>query len=615
MFSDRLGKLKFIIFLCGLMLSLHSAHLYALASKPQAPSRIDPNFQVSDDRWLLTIACLEVGLSVPKNPCGPKGKADLEKCMGGQCATMAVTGANRLSDGLFCASWVALKYLLNFDDGGNKNQGHSFLILEGLETDPDKIKKFGETWLWAADFILHNPGEVKKSFLFHREGRVRTGSFDYSKGEHEISEEDRNHLCWLCYDPEKKSFVPTGKKICIKFDGRFIHSHISFYVDKEQAKRLQERIKKEQITKAPRLSIVGNNCAKWSLKKTREVLPLLVDSTSRIPLVPKALAGLLKNGLPTMAIEAMKTGDLSTLESCLTNDPELMVPDLGYPHLNVPPLIYLLNKIAQVGPDSKSDEIFSYLACKPCQHSQIDYKGDTPLMWAITRALWPYGLELLEKGSSRTEVLNHYKDHRSALLLAVKVRNVHMVKRLLSYGADITHRDSRSYSPLLIAVDLRDIPMTRALLEEYLKRNEAIPNLYHAVESEDEEIVRLFLDAGAGVNDLTPPSVYSSGNYRFRMPEAPLMLAVHLGQINLVTLLLDVPGIDLNLASSHGHTALDYAHHRRVKFTCFGLISLNEYNHIHDQLVRRGAEKGRNAGLLTWWMNNDDVPHIPCRPK
>ena len=78
MFSDRLGKLKFIIFLCGLMLSLHSAHLYALASKAQAPSRIDPNFQVSDDRWLLTIACLEVGLSVPKNLVALKVKLTLK---------------------------------------------------------------------------------------------------------------------------------------------------------------------------------------------------------------------------------------------------------------------------------------------------------------------------------------------------------------------------------------------------------------------------------------------------------------------------------------------------------------------------------------------------------
>jgi hypothetical protein len=97
------------------------------------------------------------------------------------------------------------------------------------------------------------------------------------------------------------------------------------------------------------------------------------------------------------------------------------------------------------------------------------------------------------------------------------------------------------------------------------------------------------------------------------MPEAPLMLAVHLGKINLVRLLLDVTGVDPNLASSRQHTALDYADHRRIKFTCFGLIGPNEHNRIYDLLVERGAEKGRNAGQLWWFIGTEDY-RIPSSP-
>ncbi|XP_045184795.1 ankyrin-3-like [Mercenaria mercenaria] len=161
----------------------------------------------------------------------------------------------------------------------------------------------------------------------------------------------------------------------------------------------------------------------------------------------------------------------------------------------------------------RDDIVETLLACKEIKVNMTNRRNQTLLAHCI-RVKSKYVERLLQAGAdpNMTGPLR-----TSPLMYAVQMRNIDTVKLLLRYGADVNLKNGREDVPLLIA-------------------------LYTG----STEIMRILLDAGAD-----PNYAHSDGN-------TPLLIACYDNQIDIVELLLRYHAI-VSKGNSNGYTPLHIA--------------------------------------------------------
>lgn len=175
---------------------------------------------------------------------------------------------------------------------------------------------------------------------------------------------------------------------------------------------------------------------------------------------------------------------------------------------------YMVDSPLAVAMASERDEIVEILlACKQIKVNVINRRNQTLLAHCV-RVRSKYVERLLEAGANPNMA---GPLRTSPLMYAVQMRNIDMVKLLLRYGADVNLKNGREDVPLLIA-------------------------LYtgHA------EIMEVLLDAGAD-----PNYAHSDGN-------TPLLIACYDNQQDIVKLLLRYHAI-VSKGNSNGYTPLHIA--------------------------------------------------------
>lgn len=112
-------------------------------------------------------------------------------------------------------------------------------------------------------------------------------------------------------------------------------------------------------------------------------------------------------------------------------------------------------------------------------YQELNYYGNTALIWAIANAHNEMALELIKYGNPQNFDIQDYDRGNTALLLAVakgyttdsfegqilKVSNLQVVNALLAAGANPNLKDKKGMSPLEMAVIRRDVEMVKALLQ------------------------------------------------------------------------------------------------------------------------------------------------------
>jgi ankyrin repeat protein len=121
----------------------------------------------------------------------------------------------------------------------------------------------------------------------------------------------------------------------------------------------------------------------------------------------------------------------------------------------------------------------------------------SPIMWAARNGQYETAKLLIDRGANinATDQFN-----RTALLLAVRERHVHIVDLLLEADADLDSITTSGSSPLIFAVRQGDIVMTSKLLDAGANPNiDGLGRtpLFTAVNEGHYEVVRLLVDRGA----------------------------------------------------------------------------------------------------------------------
>ena len=184
---------------------------------------------------------------------------------------------------------------------------------------------------------------------------------------------------------------------------------------------------------------------------------------------------------------------------------------------------------------------------------------ETPLFGAVKRGFIEIARLLLDRGA----YINASADGQTALRVAVNSQNIPLINLLLDRGADINKADKFGCTPLHKAVDTN-------------KNN--------------KDVIELLLKYGADVNSAS--SYYTV-----------LSLAVKQSFRDIITLLLDHPGIEVDKKASDGRTAL----HEAVNSQNIPLINL---------LLDRGADInkaykcGRTPIQSAVLQNNKDIVEL-----
>jgi ankyrin repeat protein len=174
--------------------------------------------------------------------------------------------------------------------------------------------------------------------------------------------------------------------------------------------------------------------------------------------------------------------------------------------------------------------------------------GRTPLMLACESGSLESVKALVEAGAGLDL---EAADGGTALLTAVDWGRREIMRLLLERGADINIQDVEGWSPLLVAIFQGDA----ALVDELVAGGADVDaNVYatgetalvQALRSDNFEIARALIDAGANVN------LRKDGQW------TPLMVAVSKDRSDLVALMIE-QGAELNAASDDQQTALKIA--------------------------------------------------------
>jgi ankyrin repeat protein len=143
--------------------------------------------------------------------------------------------------------------------------------------------------------------------------------------------------------------------------------------------------------------------------------------------------------------------------------------------------------------------------------NSIDKEGQSPLVFAVDSRNLEIVRLLLDHGASPDPPRDAPKFAPTALAIAARIEDLKIAKMLLAKGADPNRLGRSGLGPLVPAAEQQNSPAAvRLLLDHGANPNKQVFNhkrgatpLYQAINNENEETVKLLLDAGADVNQVS----------------------------------------------------------------------------------------------------------------
>lgn len=184
---------------------------------------------------------------------------------------------------------------------------------------------------------------------------------------------------------------------------------------------------------------------------------------------------------------------------------------------------------------------------------EVDFQGDwceeydpgecmTALMHAACNGHWEVVKVLLESGKVNVELKDQYS--RSALMYAAIGGNAQVFDALFSLGElDINERDFDGNTALIYACEDGFTEIVRLMLES----GKVDINLARQASWNRPDISQGFCYGDAG---------YGRAEEEYRLGQTPIMFAATNGHLDVVKLLFDTDGIDLNWRDKHGMSLL-----------------------------------------------------------
>ncbi|KAF4237524.1 hypothetical protein CNMCM8980_002427 [Aspergillus fumigatiaffinis] len=209
--------------------------------------------------------------------------------------------------------------------------------------------------------------------------------------------------------------------------------------------------------------------------------------------------------------------------------------------------------------------------------------GVTPLGVAVVQGHERIMQHLLK--SRRAYVNARDRLRRTPIFYAISRDDRRMVEVLLrEKDLDLSCQDVNGFSPLIYSISLRRAGLTKMILSHPrphadLRDCEDRTALWHAVRDENEDIVQLLLESGAG----TRAKHVGSG------AQPPLCLAASRGRPGMVQLLLEL-GWDVNEVDADGRTPLLLATEK-------GYLSVVRVLWNHPQINLRAQDRWGSTAL------------------
>merc|ERR1712034_49440 len=162
------------------------------------------------------------------------------------------------------------------------------------------------------------------------------------------------------------------------------------------------------------------------------------------------------------------------------------------------------------------------------------------------------------------------KNGESALSIAAKHGFSHVVKFLISKGANKEYFTNEHHTPLSLAVSQNHLKVVQVLFEDWISPNSHEKPYLHLspiFNVKSKEIAQLLID-----NDAVTHDIYNDKN------QSPLTVACQNGYLDVVEFFLD-DGLDINHLDADNKTPLSYA-------------VTNKHHDVVNLLISKGAKNG-----------------------
>ncbi len=257
-------------------------------------------------------------------------------------------------------------------------------------------------------------------------------------------------------------------------------------------------------------------------------------------------------------------------------------------------------------------------------------EGETPLSCAAERGDIKIVELLIELGS------DIHKSGEYALRAAAKNGHTQVIELLLKHGVEVQHIDGYADSPLLCAIEGRQLAVVKMLLQAGAHASDETEDM-SAVESAiwdmNPEIVKVLVEHGAAVDDndsnlnelltviikgdserltalLKTKAELINAIPRTGSHYTPLMFACLLGEMAIVKILISA-GADIHQKDSNGCNALAYA--AAIGNEPLIALLITQGSTVSSQVIFRAIEHGHYdlaRNLVQKWTDVKDY-HIP----
>jgi len=245
--------------------------------------------------------------------------------------------------------------------------------------------------------------------------------------------------------------------------------------------------------------------------------------------------------------------------------------------------------------ENKNNEIIDLLINYGARFNIVDTKGRTPLMFAIEKKCDNKFLDyLLSKG----DFLNIKNRARTSVMhIAAANDNVEILKYLKEKKLSFNKKNRKGETPLHYAVENKAYEALQFLIDNkansFLRTNNIESLLHIAARLKDEKSVKILLSDPIIRKNINRFKCYENGM-------TPLMVAVEMGNINIITAMIEA-GADVNMKNSQNEHSL--------------LIAIrNDHAEIAEMLLKHGANLKtphtyRNAHIIAnlhYWKDPND---------
>ncbi|XP_076285931.1 transient receptor potential cation channel subfamily A member 1-like [Lasioglossum baleicum] len=393
---------------------------------------------------------------------------------------------------------------------------------------------------------------------------------------------------------------------------------------------LQRAVNEKQVQMAKLLINYGANV---NVKNIRGETPIVNAIQNRDT---KMIELLLTNGAdikedPEVVCTAVMCGNLELVEDLLKNGTDVNMLNGN---------IYYRNSLLHRAVNEKQVQMAKLLINYGANVNVKDTREETPIVNAIQNrdtkmiellltngadikedpkvvctAVRCRNLELVEdllKNGADINALDNMYFGNSFLHMAVKTKQVQMVKLLINYGANVNVKDSQGETPIVNAIQNRDKKMIELLLTNGVDIKEDPKVLRAAVENGNLKIVEDILMEGADVNMLL---IANSSIGRF----LPLHKAVMQRQLEMANVLIKY-GANVNAKDSDGATPIFYAINKMdtemIELLLINGADIKFHPNIQrvkcsaTKLLKQHMAKMKAAGLYVsernlWWISRD----------